>query len=439
MALITPFKGLRYDTKFAGPMTSLVAPPYDVVNQKYRDKLVSKNPYNVFSLELTEARACVPEKIDKYHCAGKLLSNWMRSGILKRDPEPAIYPYEIDFSVNSAWFRRKGFIALVRIEEWKDRIILPHERTFDKVTRDRYRLLEATQAQFSQIFMLYRHNDQAAEALEDLDGQELYAVEDDIGNTHRLFRVTGPESIKSLTHSLEKACLYIADGHHRYTTALRYRNAMRKLYGDDPSLPFNFLMTYLVDSEDQGLIVLPTHRILKLPNQALSPGSMEKLAEFFDIERLDTDNIGPDSLLARLEARFEGSPDRQGIGVIWQGGEQAQIWWCNEALRKRLRGKGVPRPLDELDVVALDDIIIRQLLGLDPDRLENGRDIRYTADGNEALKNLMEDEILFFLRPTPVEQVLDTADAGLTMPHKSTFFYPKILTGLVMNSLHMEK
>ncbi len=435
MALIKPFKGLRYNTKSAGPMSSLVAPPYDVVDQNQRDKLVSKNPYNIFSLELPEARACAPEKIDKYHCAGKLLFNWMDSGILKRDPVPAVYPYEIDFSVNGTWFRRKGFIALVRIEEWKNRIVLPHERTFDKVTRDRYRLLEATQAQFSPIFMLYRHNDQMGKALEDLDGQELYAVEDDMGNTHRLFRATDPEGIESLGHDLKYSSLYIADGHHRYTTALRYRNAMRKLHGDDPDLPFNFLMTYLVDSEDQGLVVLPTHRIIKLPAQVLFTNALKGIARFFKVERLNRHNIGPDNLFDTLSARLKDSPGRQGIGVIWQGGKQAQIWWGNEGLKKRLQEKGNPSPLDELDVVALDDIIIRQLLGLDPDRLENERDIRYTADGNDALRNLKQDEVLFFLRPTPVEQVLDTADAGLTMPHKSTFFYPKILTGLVMNTL----
>jgi len=439
MAIVLPFRGIRYNTDRAGDMAQLVAPPYDVVDDEKRDSLVFKNHYNIFSLELSKPDFSETHKVDKYTCAKKKFESWLSKKILEQKDRHAIYPYDISFSTPDGNLCRKGFVALVRMEDWESRIVRPHERTFDRVTEDRFRLLQATEAQFSQVFMLYRHNPDVANILAESDRKELYTVKDEDGNTHKLWEIVDAGRLKSLHECLLETVLYIADGHHRYTTAIKYRNEMQKVYGKDPSKPYNYLMVYLVDSEDPGLVVLPVHRVVTLP-EALDLELIEATAsQVFDVETIShTKNPEPEQLCTNLIQCFDEKPQRRGIGVVFGKRKTAQIWWQKATDQNRLLSHLHPA-LSELDVMLLEEAVIKEVFKINPHGMEAGKTIKFTIDAPSAVKALDKNDVLFILRPTPVNQVLNVADTGLIMPHKSTYFTPKILTGLIINSVDKNK
>ncbi len=436
MAKVLPFKGLRYNLEKAGPMDTLVAPPYDVVDKDTRDKIVSQNPYNIFSLELPDPNdnpgTGTP---NKYEYAKQLLKKWLEEQIFLMEETPSIYPYHTEFTVNNTKFCRKGFIALINIEEWEKSIILPHEQTFNKVTKDRLKLLEATKAQFSQIFLFYRGNEEAKRLLSAGNSEELCSVDDAQGNIHRFFRLSDEEQLRAISKAFADSALYIADGHHRYTTALEYKNLMREKYGDDPTMPYNYCMAYLVDATDPGLVVLPTHRILTMQPTANPEDVIESASRLFTVEEVQgASGMTAEKMSAILQEKLSSRPSDSGIGVLFGNRKNPQIWWLKEDIREKLLGH-LPPQISRLDVVMLEEVVMKELLSVDLHQMETDMSLRYTADGVDAIKGLQAGEMLFFMRPTPVSQVLDVADAGLTMPHKSTYFYPKILTGLVINSL----
>jgi uncharacterized protein (DUF1015 family) len=391
--------------------------PFD---DEKRDSLVSKNHYNIFSLELSKPDFSGTHKVDKYTCAKKKFESWLSKKILEQKDRHAIYPYDISFSTTGGNSCRKGFVALIRVEDWESRIVRPHERTFDRVTEDRFHLLQATEAQFSQR-------------------KELYTVKDETGNTHRLWKITDVDRLKSLHECLLETVLYIADGHHRYTTAIKYRNKMQKAYGKDPSKPYNYLMVYLVDAEDPGLVILPVHRVITLP-EALDLKLIEATAsQVFDVEQIShTKDLKPEQLCTNLIQCLDEKPQRRGIGVIFGKGKTAQIWWQKTTSQNKLLSHLHPA-LSELDVILLEEAIIKGIFKINPQSLEAGKTIKFTIDAPGAVKALDENDVLFILRPTPVNQVLNVADTGLIMPHKSTYFTPKILTGLVINSVDKNK
>ena len=439
MAIVLPFRGIRYNADQAGDMVQLVAPPYDVVDDEKRDGLVLRNHYNIFSLELSKPDFSGTHKVDKYTCAKKKFEGWLSKKILEQKDEPAIYPYDISFSTLGKNSCRKGFVALIRVEDWESRIVRPHERTFDSITEDRFHLLQATEAQFSQVFILYRHSPDTARVLAKSERKELYTVKDEAGNTHRLWKITDVDRLKSLHECLLETVLYIADGHHRYTTAIKYRNEMQKVYGKDPSKPYNYLMVYLVDSEDPGLVVFPVHRVVTL-QEALDLELIESTAsQVFDVEQIShTKDLEPEQLCANLIQCLDEKPQRRGIGVVFGKRKTAQIWWRKATDPNRLLSHLHPA-LSELDVMLLEEAVIKGVFKINPQSLDAGKTIKFTIDAPSALKALDENDVLFILRPTPVNQVLDVADAGLILPHKSTYFTPKILTGLVINSVDKNK
>ncbi len=436
MAVVLPFRGIRYNTDRAGDMFHLTAPPYDIVNEEKRDRLVSTNQYNIFSLELPEGRFCGTPQADRYDCAKNQLRKWLSEKVLEQKDQPAIYPYDINYSTGSGDFCRKGFVALIRVEDWETRIVRPHERTFDQVTEDRFNLLQTTEAQFSQVFILYRHSPDAARILAESPRDELYIVRDEEENTHRLWKITDTESLKSLHDALIDNILYIADGHHRYSTAILYRNEMQRLYGVDWTKPYNYLMVYLVDAEDPGLVVLPCHRVVSL-QKAFELKSLKAAAsQLFEVETIsDRQDLKPEQLSSHVTQCLAQRPQRRGLGVIFGKRKTAQIWWLKTTAQNEPLSADIHPVLSKLDVVLFEEAVIKRTLKLNPHTLNTEKNIKYTADTPGAIDALDNRDILFVLRPTPVQQVLDVADSELIMPHKSTYFYPKILTGMVINTV----
>ena len=417
MAEVLPLQGLHYDLGQVGSLADVVAPPYDVIDEAQRAELAARSPYNVVDLDLPRD----PGGGDPYEHAAELLGRWTEDGALTRDTEPQIWALEQDYSApDGSRLTRRGFLARVTLAQYGEGI-RPHERTQPGPKEDRLRLTRATRHNLSPIFAL--HPGDAWQHLEAATAEDPWGeVTDGDGTTHRIWRVGDPPVHDAIASEFEPAELLIADGHHRYETSLAYQREV------GPGSPADYVLMALVSLEDPGLTVFPTHRLISgladdaSKREALTAG----LEELFDLEEVTTDQLDPG-----------GS---EGVGVF--GYVDPQFKRC---FRLRLRGTG---PLDEaladhsaayrsLDAVILEELVLKGILEMTTEDIAAKRGIGYTPNIGEALGKLDtgEYQAAFLLRPTPVEQVRAVAAEGETMPPKSTYFFPKLLTGIVFNPL----
>ncbi|MBC8318109.1 MAG: DUF1015 domain-containing protein [Desulfobulbaceae bacterium] len=449
MAKVVPFCGLRFNAEKIDRMEDVVTPPYDVVDAKAQAALLEKNPYNMIQLDLTKnAGDKVAE--DRYEKARDHFRSWQDQGILVRDEKPAIYLYCIDYTLASGKkFTRKGLVALVELAEFEKGIVKPHEKTFRGVTDDRLRLTEACRAQFSQVFSLYSDDQgKIVSALEEaVSGDPLYAVEDQDGCLHRLWAVTDENVVSMVGKEFQEKSLYIADGHHRYTTALQMRDIMAKKHGSVAvDSPYNFIMMYLCPMEDPGLSVLPTHRLVRHPGHINVEELVNKVDDSFYIKE-----VGPgtrEMLVGEvLSAMDDYAAQETVLGMYEPVSDRCFLLTLKEGVMAEVVGLKVPLSLQELDVVVLSDLVVERCLGLCHDKCDNEALISYFSDPDEALDEAVKlaststdmSPILFLMNGTPVSQVKKIADEKLVMPHKSTYFYPKVLTGLVLNTLEKDE
>lgn len=448
MAKVVPFRGLRFNAEKIDRMEDVVTPPYDVVDSKAQAALLEKNPYNMIQLDLTK-NAGEQVADDRYEKARDHFQNWQDQGVLVRDEQPAIYLYFIDYTLsNGKKFTRKGLVALVELAEFEKGIVKPHEKTFRGVTDDRLRLTEACQAQFSQVFSLYSDEQgKVISALEEAaSGEPLYAVEDQDGCLHRLWAVTDDKVLSSIGNAFKEKALYIADGHHRYTTALQMRDRMAKKHGSVAAdSPYNYIMMYLCPMEDPGLSVLPTHRLVRHPGQVSIEELVARVEKCFYIKE-----VGPGSremLVAEvLSAMDDHSAQNTVLGMFEPVSDRCFLLTLREGIMAEVVGPSVPTSLQDLDVVVLSDLVVEKCLGLCHEKCGNEALISYYSDPDEALDEAVKlaststdmSPVLFLMNGTPVSQVKKIADENLVMPHKSTYFYPKVLTGLVLNTLEKD-
>ncbi|HET97996.1 MAG TPA: DUF1015 domain-containing protein [Desulfurivibrio alkaliphilus] len=447
MAVISPFRAVRYNPSKIKTINEVVSPPYDVIDTQAQASLLSSNPYNMIRLDLSKNVKSAGMIADRYADAARLFQEWLASEVLIRESRPALYLYEVDYRrPDGTSHTRRGFLARVRLAEFAEGVVKPHEKTFAGVTSDRLRLLDTCQAQFSPIFSLYSDpRNQVIALLEKSRGGEapLYRATDHDGCEHRLWAVTDSATITAVHDFFTGRPLYIADGHHRYTTALQYRALVRERQGElDPESPANQTMMYLCGMEDPGLSVLPTHRLLRLPGRTTAAALRELLAEFFQVEEIATGSR--ESLLVEMfdrmaEGRGPGQCTR--FGFYHPGEDRCFLLTLKDGVMER-EAAARPPALRELDVVVLSDLIIDKLPNLDRARCVQGDLLEYYSDPDEALdvaakeaRNPGFTPLLFLMNPTLVEQVKRVADEQLVMPHKSTFFYPKVLTGLAINPL----
>ena len=421
MAEIKPFRALRYTAK-AGKIAALTCPPYDIISEEERLAFLSENPHNVIRLEL-------PKGEDPYAEAGETLKSWLADGILRRDTYPGLYIYEEEFEAYGVRRKVKGFICLVRLEEFSKGIILPHEETLSKAKEDRFRLMETTGCNFSQIYSLYMDEAHTTGARLDAlsSGKPRYEFSDG-SVTHRMWIVNDPEVIRAIGTDFENRKLYIADGHHRYETALNYRNRCREqgtaTGGED------YVMMMLVDMEHDGLVVFPTHRLVR----GLADFNAEKLlaacAEKFEVTAEED--------IETMEAELSG---------LYRQGKKAFAFYCGGGGWTLLTLKDAAA-MDEilpdqseayrnLDVSVLHSLILEKYLGIDKENMAKQVNLTYTRSFEEAIASVKngESQCAFILNPTRVTEIRDVAAAGEKMPQKSTYFYPKLITGLVMNQL----
>lgn len=423
MATIRPFRGLRFTSK-AGRLEKLTAPPYDVISPAERDGYAARNPHNVVHLTLPESQPDDRSKYIKYARSGALLAEWRREEILAPEPEPAFYRYIQRYEIPGTpeMLERTAIIALIKTEPYEKGVVLPHEQTFPKHKEDRLRLLEATHAHLECIFGLFEDPDSSIHlAINAAPAGTRVETESDEGVYHVLEPITDPASTAQLADMLLENKVWIADGHHRYETACSFRAAM----GERPGLiAEDFMMMALSSMSDPGLVLLPTHRILsKLPisNEAL----LAKLATYFDIHETHSTRLIP----AIEEARDGG---QMAFGMALEGGRGFILTALNPPALAEMVPGNHSMALKLLDVSILHSVILEQLIGL------QGLDlISYTRDGREATRLVDEGAaVSFLMNPPTVDDMRTIALGGEKMPQKSTYYYPKILSGLVMWSLN---
>jgi uncharacterized protein (DUF1015 family) len=423
MAVIRPFQGLRYSAQ-AGLLDSLTAPPYDVLSPAQRDEYAVRNPHNVVHLTLPESQPDDRSKFVKYARSAALLSEWRRDGALLIEEEPAIYRYEQTFTLHRSGdaLRRTSFIALLKTEPYEAGVVLPHEQTFPKHKEDRLRILEATRAHLECIFGLYEDpNGQILKALKDAPAKGTVETTSDDGVNQKLEPITDPGAVAQLAQMMADKKVWIADGHHRYETACTFRAALGER---DGLVAEDFMMMAFSSMSDPGLVLLPTHRIVgKLPYG--EEELMRRLEQHFNATETHATRLM--DLIADSQAR--GVP---AFGLALEGSRGYVLTAKDPAQLAALVGTAGSADLRSLDVTVLHTAILEQMMGV------QGLDsLTYTRDASEAWRTVNEGSACAFLmNPPTVDDMRRIALGGEKMPQKSTYYFPKILSGLVLWSLN---
>jgi len=437
MADVRPLPGIRY----AGTddLAGLVTPPYDVISPEAQAGYYARHPHNIIRLELGRDEPGDDSLNNKYTRAATLFAEWRLEGVLRQDT-PSLYVYEQTFVVASVERRRIGLLARVRLEPWDARVILPHERTLSKPKDDRLKLFHACAANLSPIMALYDDPNQELGGVlnETTIATPTADLTDDSGERHRLWRLDDPALAETVAVFFAPRQLYIADGHHRYETSLTYRDEVRaqrkETFPDDAT---DFTLMSLTAIEDAGLVVLPTHRILKNVAADDLAALPERLRRHFTLTPLEGSS-GEERRRAQAEA------GRQAPSLALVTRDNAWLATLNDSGRTAMAGVSVAEetPGDawrELDVAVLQSLVFGAALGVTPEEIRAGERVTYTRDAEaaESAVRLGTDgaSLAALLNPTPPGAMRDVAQAGDRMPQKSTYFYPKLITGLVINPL----
>lgn len=400
MATVKGFRGIRYNPDKVDNFGDVLAPPYDVINAQEQDDLYNKNPHNVIRLILAKG-----EEDSKYEEAAKTFRSWIEEDVLTNDEEPSIYPYYQEFEDDGKKLTRKGFLAAVKIEDFETKKILPHERTFPKHKRDRLKLNTACKANMSPVFSVYSDPEIVIENLldEKLTGEPIFDVTNEDGVRNKLWKISDPAVIAQITNHLEDKSFLIADGHHRYETALEYRNIQREANGEiSEDKPYEYVMMFLSNAEDEGLIINPTHRAVKSLGMNLET-FLNKLSTEFNIEKM---------------------PYKKGVTNI--GYKEFTILTKDPDNVYRVSPKN--DSTEGLAVTILHTKVFGEIID---------EDFLFTKFLDEAVSLVQsgEYEIAFILPELRASDIFDVVLTGDRMPQKTTYFYPKILSGLVFNPL----
>ena len=440
MADIRPFKAIYFNTSLTD-LSKVVAPPYDVIDKSLQEELYKRSPNNIVRLDLNR-------ESNPYPAAAAEMQRMLKEKVLVQDSEASIYPYFQTFKTQDGpkgcetlppasagdsadkTVTRRGFVSWIKLEPFEAGVVLPHERTLSKPKEDRLNLMISTKATFSQIFSLYGDQNKTLEKEYDkLKSTKSYLEADYDGVNNKIYRINDSATIKTFQNLLSKLTVYIADGHHRYETALEYQRLMReknpKHTGEEP---YNFIMMYFTNIFDEGLVVYPTHRIIHSLSSFDSNKLVETVKTFFELTPKSDVNALTSSLASAGDYSF---------GMILPQKKYLLMKLKNSADILSVVKENVPAPVKRLDVTLLHDYVLRQTLGISKEAQEKKLNINYTIDRHEVDNAIQSGKahVGFILNSTKVEQVREVADAGAVMPQKSTYFYPKLLSGVLLNGL----
>lgn len=435
MAIIRPFQAWRYDPAKVR-IEDVVTQPYDKISPAMQERYYAANPNNLVRIILGKAEAGDDDQVNIYSRAGDNFRNWRASGVLHRDSTPSVYAYQQHFKVpgDTSGMRhlRTGFIALGKIHDYSERVVHRHEQTLSKPKADRLNLLRATRGHFGQIFMLYRSSH---DLLGSLVPPPTVAVKDEYGVEHRLWRMSDPKFIAKLQHDMADKKLIIADGHHRYETALAFRNEMRDAHpGSDENAPWEYVMMTFVNMDSPGLVILPTHRVVKGLDKFDLSDLLTQAAHWFTVEDV-TSRFHPEQPVDLLEGddapHYAYTPTMLAVSSNRVHLLRAKAGVAEQALPT------VDARERQLDVVQLHKLLLEKSLGMTEEDIRAQTYLAYVRDPREAVASVRSGgaQVAFLINPVKMDQMRDIAFAGGVMPQKSTDFYPKLLSGLTIYAL----
>ncbi|NTV06179.1 MAG: DUF1015 domain-containing protein [Chlorobiaceae bacterium] len=423
MPEIIPFKGILYNPEKLKNASGLICPPYDVISSELQQQLYDSSPFNSIRLEL-------PLEADPYGAAAERLGDWLQNGELLNDPVPAIYPYFQTFDDSEGESHtRIGFFSAMRLHEFAEKKVLPHEKTLSGPKADRLNLFRKTKTNISAIFGLYADEGKIADRLLRSFADSHEPVVDALfqGVRNRMWRITDPALIGQIQQSILQRTVYIADGHHRYETGVNYRNERAAA---NPSHsghePYNFILTYLANIYDEGLLIFPIHRLVHSLEQ-FDIGELKlRLEEYFTVTELHDRQA--------LKVFLEQQSSSYVYGVVTSG---KVLGICLKTDPSPLLDPSRPEALQRLGLVLLHDLVLGRLLGITQEAMAKQSNLIYVKDDKEVFEMVSSGRVQvgFVVKPTTVEQVLAVSETGEVMPQKSTFFYPKLMTGLLFNPL----
>ena len=442
MAIIAPFKGTTYNFHSGQDLSRLVTPPYDVISEKEQDEFYQADPHNIIRLILGKRKVGDSDWDNRYTRAADEYSRWESEGILMRSAHPGIYLTSLTYEPGNGEDLRTrwGIVCLVKIEDKGSRVILPHEKTFSAHKDDRLKLMRACNAQFSQIFGLYEDPENAIlnACKKDATSSPQVSFEFKDGTKHQMWHLQGRSLFKKIARTMAEKPIFIADGHHRYETARNYRNILRKKYGSrHMSQSYEYVMMYLSNMNDKGLTILPSHRLVKAAPEIEIQPFLESLEEWFNITRFPFSGMDIPETCAKLKRELERTGLHNTVmAFCHHSAEQLYIFSLKPDAREKV-GKDIHPSLRKLDVLVLSKLVLQKALGFTRADLDNSDIFHYQSSMETAVTEVVSGkyQMAFLLNPTQMEQVREIAGDSLVMPRKSTYFYPKVLTGMVFNKI----
>ena len=438
MATILPFKGLRYNSEKIKDISKVITPPYDVISKKERDDYYQLHPDNIIRLILSKELPGDDQSNNKYTRSAESFETWRKEEILKEEAEPAIYIYAQEFTLSGKKYIRRGFISLVKLEDFQTGEIYPHEHTLAKPKEDRMNLMKACDANLSQVFTFFEDEDatissflhKVSEGNPDIDFTDIYGVK------NSLWAIKDKTIIEALITQMKDRALFIADGHHRYETALFYRdlvNGTKKEQNSNGDSPADYIMMMCVSMEDPGLVILPTHRLARNAKDLDPEKIKSSLNEVFDISDMGSD-CDADMLTQKL------SEDSHKHKIAMYIGEDDKKFYIltlrdENLLDQILTGEYVE--WKSIDTGILHGVIFDRALGIQAKNISKSENVKYNQGVEDSVTRVNEGEyqIAFFLNPTKIGQIKEIATKRHKMPPKATYFYPKLMTGMVVRHI----
>lgn len=441
MAEVTPFHGIHYNIEKILNISDVVTPPYDIISDKEQTAFYQRHPNNVVRLDKGKSRTTDTNQDNPHTRAAAHFNDWIEKNILIREPAPALYLAAVKFEIEGNAVTRYGLIARVKLEPFEKRIVLPHEKTFSKIKSERLALIKTCKANFSQIFSIFSDpNDIIGQLKQSVNNMPaMFDFTDDAGHCHQLWRILDPEMHQKVINEFNEKKLFIADGHHRYETALNYKKWLRQNNPDfSADHPANYTMMYLCSIQDPGLVILPTNRLLtSVPKDAID-GFIDKAKRCFDVKAVSFDPAHLNDAQKRLRNDMTVGPGEHKIGIFIKDRQEYFVLSLKPDMMDTTFGDKIDASLKELDVIVLTRLILNKILNFDDDMLDDSNLIHFTSRDIDAISAVSTGthDMAFLLNPTTNEQVKKIAEKGLIMPRKSTYYYPKAISGQIMRSLN---
>lgn len=431
---VLPFKPYIYSGRFADNIKDLVAPPYDVISKELQGDLYARSRYNIVRLEFGKESAGDNEKENKYTRAGSLFKEWINKGVLKAEPDNSIYIYTQTFNIENVSYERIGFLSLFMLPESQDNnSIYGHEATLSKPKEDRFKLIDAAKANFSPIFSVFEDKNSVVlnilkKSIKDGIAEKLFDFNDENGINNVLYRVNSINIIGLIQNEMGDKSVYIADGHHRFETCINFRDYVKKQA--IKGINADSCLMYFAPSNQDGLVILPTHRGIK--GKSIDTQNFLKIIkEDFNYQETSLDGLLKENKKAGKNSVSFGFAHKMGRGFI------LSFKNAPDNQDNKNKDKSDNNPLEKLDVSILQEYILKKALNITQEEIDTQKYLVYEKDAKKALEKVKNGnlEAIFFMNPTKIEDVVKIASLNLRMPQKSTYFYPKIISGLVINPL----